>query len=239
MAFKEFVLSDGTPVTIYKRKASRSLRLTVTSEGKARVSIPRWTAYAMGLKFANSKVGWIRSQQKPLAELVDGQRIGKAHRLCFVEGRRMGKATSRVGSSEIVINIPKGYAANSPEVQDAARRAAVRALRIEAENLLPQRLASLAKQHGFTYNGVAIKRMKSRWGSCDHKRNITLNLFLVQLPWEQIDYVLLHELTHTEVLRHGPDFWRAMEKVLPDVKRLRKAIRAARPLVYDPSQSVA
>jgi predicted metal-dependent hydrolase len=81
--------------------------------------------------------------------------------------------------------------------------------------------------------------MKSRWGSCDQHRNIVLNLFLIQLPWEQIDYVLLHELTHTEVLRHGPDFWRAMERVLSDVKQLRKAVRSAQPRVHDSNQFVA
>ena len=70
-----------------------------------------------------------------------------------------------------------------------------------------------------------------RWGSCDSKRNIVLNLYLMELPWELIDYVLFHELTHTEVLRHGPDFWSAMKRVLPDVQRRRKAIKSYRPVV--------
>ncbi|HVX48258.1 MAG TPA: YgjP-like metallopeptidase domain-containing protein [Candidatus Saccharimonadales bacterium] len=239
MAFKRFVLPDGTPVTIYKRKASRGLRLTVTPEGEARVSIPRWTAYAVGLKFAASRTDWIRSQQKPPAYLVDGQRVGKAHRLRFVSRPDVAKIASRVSNTEVIITLPTGQSFKAPAAQEAARRAAIRALRMEAEALLPKRLVALADQYGFTYNKVTVKQMKSRWGSCDSHRNIVLNLFLMQLPWEQIDYVLLHELTHTEVLRHGPDFWQAMEKVLPDVKRLRKAVRGASPLVYDPTRAVA
>ncbi len=235
MAYKRFTLTDGTPVTVYKRKASRNVRLTVTPDGEAKVSIPRWTAYAVGLRFAHSRLDWIKAQQKPPVRLVDGQRIGKAHRLRFVPRPGAGKIATRVSQTEVIVTYPPGKDSTAATVQAAAKQAAIRALRSEAAKLLPLRLADLAGQHGFTYNQVTIKHMKSRWGSCDHQRNIVLNLYLVQLPWEQIDYVLLHELTHTEVLRHGPDFWQAMERVLPDVKRLRKAVRDAQPLIHDTS----
>ncbi len=105
-------------------------------------------------------------------------------------------------------------------------------MRLQAEQLLPNRLASLAGTHGFEYGSISVKQLKGRWGSCDHQKNITLNLFLMQLPWELIDYVLLHELTHTNILRHGPDFWRAMEAVLPAVKNARKTLRAYQPVLY-------
>lgn len=231
MAFKQSVLSDGTPVTIYKRKASRGLRLSIAPDGAVKVSIPRWTAFAAGQRFAQSHMEWIKAQKRPVAHLTDGQQVGKAHRLRFQARPAAGKATSRTQSTEIIVYYPPELAVSDPEVQATAQRACVRALRGQAEALLPQRLSSLAAEHGFTYNKVTIKQMRSRWGSCDRHRNVVLNLFLMQLPWEQIDYVLLHELTHTEVLRHGPDFWEAMERVLPDVKQLRKAVRGAQPLL--------
>lgn len=239
MAFKRFILSDGTPVKVYKRKSSRGLRLSVTPEGEVRVSIPRWTAYAIGLRFAASRSDWIKARHRPPAALTDGQRIGKAHRLRLIAKTDVRKVTGRVGQTEVTVTFPVRLSAGAPEVQQAANRAAVRALRAEAESLLPRRLAGLAEQHGFTYNQVTVKQMRSRWGSCDRHRNIVLNLFLIQLPWEQIDYVLLHELTHTEVLRHGPDFWQAMEKVLPDVKQLRRSLRSAQPVLQAGSDVVS
>jgi hypothetical protein len=53
----------------------------------------------------------------------------------------------------------------------------------------------------------------------------------MQLPWQLIDYVLLHELTHTTILRHGPDFWRALEAVLPNARVLKKAMREYQPIL--------
>jgi len=49
--------------------------------------------------------------------------------------------------------------------------------------LLPQRLQAFATQTGFSYRSVSVKQLKSRWGSCNTEKEITLNLFLMQLPW--------------------------------------------------------
>ncbi len=238
MAYKQFMLDEQTPVVIYKRRSSRSLRLTVAPTGEIKVSIPVWSPYRVGLEFARSRRQWINQQPRHDAVLRDGQPIGKAHRLRFVPTTGAQKATTRLRQNDVIVTHPVGQAVESPSVQAAARHAGIRALRQEAENLLPQRLAQLAEQHNFTYRSVTIKQLKGRWGSCDQHANIVLNLYLMQLPWEHIDYVLLHELTHTQVLRHGPDFWQAMERIVPDVKQLRKAVREHQPVLRAPSLAV-
>jgi predicted metal-dependent hydrolase len=53
----------------------------------------------------------------------------------------------------------------------------------------------------------------------------------MQLPWHLIDYVLLHELTHTKVMRHGAPFWEELERHAPTAKLLRKEINTHRPLL--------
>ncbi len=231
MAFKRFELANQQPINIYKRRTNRSLRLSVTAAGEVRVSIPLWATYAVGLEFAQARQDWIAAQIQPVVALADGLHIGKAHRLRLYAVPGSTKVRSRVLGTEVLVSYPPTLTASSPAVQAAVKAASVRALRKQAESLLPQRLATLAAQHGHTYKSVGIKQLKSRWGSCDQHHNIVLNLFLMQLPWDYIDYVLLHELTHTTVLHHGPDFWAAMAVVLPDVARLRKAMRAYQPIL--------
>jgi len=238
MAYKQFALDEQTPVTIYKRRASRNLRLTVAPNGEVRVSIPAWAPYRAGLEFARSRRDWIARQNRKHPLLLDGQAIGKAHRLRFVADPTARKTSTRLRQNEIRVLHPAGMTPTDAEVQAAAQKAGVRALRQEAERLLPKRLDQLAERHGFQYRSVKIKQLKGRWGSCDQHADIVLNLFLMQLPWDCIDYVLLHELTHTRVLRHGPDFWRAMEAVLPDVKHLRQLVRRHQPLLQ-PTPAVA
>jgi predicted metal-dependent hydrolase len=236
MPNKQFMLDAGVPVNIYKRKANRSLRLSVTASGEVRVTIPAWAPYSAGLKFARSRYDWILSQKRLNPSLAEGQLIGKAHHLSFIVNTSAAKPTSRVTLGSISVNYPEGLATTDPAVQKAAQDGSIRALRAQAEQLLPQRLAGLAKTHDFTYSGVSIKRLKSRWGSCDQNKKIILNLFLMQLPWEYIDYVLLHELMHTRVMRHGPDFWRAMTALQPDTASLRKNLHRYQPVLDSPPE---
>lgn len=231
MAYKTFALNERIAVTIYKRRANRSLRLSITSDNKVRVSIPAWAPYRAGLEFARSRLTWIEQQLKPTLVLQEGQVIGKAHRLHFNSGGQMERPRSRRKGGAVVVTYPTGMSVNSAEVQAVAQRAAVAALRFQAEQLLPQRLAQLAQQHNFTYKSITIKQLRGRWGSCDHQHNIVLNLYLMQVPWELIDYVLLHELVHTKVLRHGPEFWEQFEHVLPDAKQRRKQIHEHQPIL--------
>jgi predicted metal-dependent hydrolase len=230
MAFKEFALSESQTVKIYKRRSSRSLRLSVTSTGQIRITIPLWATYHAGLEFARSKQSWINTHHQAASLLKDGQAIGKAHHLRFEPDNSLQKPTSRVKKSEILVRYSSLISEEDDKVQNIAQKACIRALRTQAEILLPQRLQILAEQYDFIYNSVAVRHLKSRWGSCDHKSHIVLNIFLLQLPWELIDYVLLHELTHTKILRHGPDFWQVLENSLPSAKSYRKAIRDYQPI---------
>jgi len=232
MAFKQFEVAGIGPVVVYKRRGSRSLRLSVTATGKVRVTIPAWTAYQAGVQFARLKAAWIAAHRPAAPQLlIHNQPIGKSHHLQFIPKTGALKVTTRLQQQAIAISYPSIQMPTDAAVQTAARRAAIRALKRQAEQLLPIRLEELAQKYGFSYRKVTIKQMTSRWGSCDSQRNIALNLYLMQLPWPLIDYVLLHELTHTQVLRHGPPFWQAMDKLSPNITALRRQLRSYQPVL--------
>ena len=94
--------------------------------------------------------------------------------------------------------------------------------RAEARKKLVNRLNELCDQHGFTYNKVFVRNQKTRWGSCSAKNNINLNMKLVRLPDEMIDFVLLHELVHTRVKNHTNGFWTELNKLVGDAKKISK-----------------
>lgn len=232
MGVKRIQLPEIGDVTLYKRHNSRSLRLSITASGEVRVSMPHWVPYKSGAVFAASKAAWIESMRGQHSKLLKhGQPIGKAHHLYFNQttGQRV---TTRVHVQEIRVGLPKNTMPEGAEAQRAAHAAAVRALREEGEQLLPQRLRNLAAQGGYTFKSVSIKQLKSRWGSCSSNKDIALNLYLMQLPWQLIDYVLWHELTHTKIMRHGPPFWAELEKHVPHARSLSKEIHTYQPTLH-------
>jgi predicted metal-dependent hydrolase len=66
-----------------------------------------------------------------------------------------------------------------------------------------------------------LREMKSRWGSCSSKGQISLNLKLIQVDKSLIDYVILHELCHLRELNHSRAFYALLDRVVPDWKKLR------------------
>ena len=98
--------------------------------------------------------------------------------------------------------------------------------RSAARKVLIDRLNLLAKKYGFTYNRVFIRNQKSRWGSCSTKNNINLNVNLVGLPPELIDYTIIHELVHTRIKNHSRKFWDQMDALLGDAKKIDKKLSA-------------
>ena len=76
---------------------------------------------------------------------------------------------------------------------------------------------------------VRYRAMKSRWGVCWPDRGqITLNRWLLAMPEEAREYVVVHELVHLEHPDHGPGFYGALAAILPDYKE-RRALLARLP----------
>jgi predicted metal-dependent hydrolase len=96
----------------------------------------------------------------------------------------------------------------------------------KARVIIEDRLKGLAKEHGFSYNRLSIRKQRTRWGSCSHKNNINLNIRLVSLPEELFEYVILHELVHTRIKNHGEFFWRELDKITGEARKLDRRLKS-------------
>ncbi len=230
MPTKTFNLPEIGEIKIVKKRGNRNIRLSFDSGGSLRVSLPAHAPYRAGLAFARQKQAWIAEHQPPAPlTLAEGQIIAGNYTLAFRPSADAKTVSARIKDSRILVMYPKELAITSEKVQAAAARGAHKAIKLEAGRILPPRLAELANQLGYKYKVLRIKPMRRRWGSCDVNGNITLNQFLVTLPPELIDYVLIHELVHTRNPHHQAGFWSAMERHLPNVKELKKRARASQP----------
>jgi len=218
-------------VTLAKRRGTHSLRLSINAAGRVRIGLPYWAPYAAGISFAKSRADWINEQQvlNQHAKLRDGMKIGKAHTLYFSHDPYATSIKSRIDKIGIYITGP--YGDQDERVQSKARMISEKALYNEAKVILPQRVKSLSSLHNYSYKELRIRKLTSRWGSCSSHKVITLSYFLMQLPWELIDYVILHELVHTKYLNHSPSFWRSLEKLVSGAKAKQKEIRAHKPRI--------
>lgn len=232
MPVKKISLPDIGEVHLHKRKGARSIRLSIAHSGQVRVSMPPWVPYRLGMEFVINKRSWIESKKIIRAPLRTGHRIGRQHILNFVNRPDIHRVATRITrDNHINVLLPMDVACADQTAQAAAEKACLRALRHEAEGILPARLAQLAAMNGFEYKSVTIRRLTSRWGSCSEKKHIVLNSCLIQLPDTLIDYVIFHELAHTKIMAHGTVFWTELAIYVPDLANIRKEIRQYRPVI--------
>lgn len=237
MATKVIDIPDIGAVHFSKLARSKSIRLRIVGGG-IRVSMPRWTSYAAAVDFVLQQAGWIQTQlvDRTVTPLREGQKIGKLHTLQFIQVADVQSLSSRVTATKLLVKHHASELPMSSDLQKRARTAAIRALRKETLQLLKPRVEQLARQHGFTYGLLQAKELKRRWGSCDSHKNITINLYLMQLDWSEIDYVLCHELTHTEHMDHGTYFWQRLTNIMPNAPKIAKKVRHTEPALV-PLQS--
>ena len=117
----------------------------------------------------------------------------------------------RTNGADVRIICPPNINFSDEKLQGWLRKVVGEALRSRAKSVLPTRLQSLARQFGLTYRSVKINSSTTRWGSCSNRQDINLSYYLILLPARLVDYVLLHELTHTRVMNHSEQFWTMLD----------------------------
>lgn len=99
-------------------------------------------------------------------------------------------------------------------------------LKNTAAQHLPERTEEILKTLLLQAAGFKLINGKSKWGACNSKQIISLNWRCIFLERELIDYIIIHEAAHLQVLNHSPKFWAAVEAKLPGYKALRKKLKS-------------
>jgi len=233
--------NDLPPIQFKRSRRARHLNIRIKPYKGVQVSVPNGMSMSAAEQFVLKKREWIlRNLQKVKqleadAVIYDGTKPIRTrwHRL-DVRPTRSQSVNCRVRKGMILVSYPAEMDITNLEVQAAIRKGLISAYRKEAKEYLPNRLAELAQDYGFKYNRVFIKNHRSRWGSCSVQNNINLSLHLMRLSDDLIDYVMLHELVHTEIKNHSPAFWKRFAEVCPEVlffrQELRRKTRDLKPL---------
>lgn len=91
---------------------------------------------------------------------------------------------------------------------------------------LSKRVEHYAEVMKLSYSEIKFKKMKSRWGSCSSRRVITLNVELIKIDKNIIDFIVVHELSHLVHMNHSKKFHSLVCEYIPDAKALNKELRA-------------
>lgn len=218
-------------ITIRRSARATQVRLRVAPDGTLRASLPLYAPTFLVkrlIRTSRPELRQLLSHSHPDTNYTDGSRIGKSHVLTIIEGNTL--QAKRKGQ-HIIVTVPASKSVHDADVVRVIRDGVIAALRVEAKNYLPRRLSFLAQKYGFSYEKARFSHASGRWGSCSSHGTISLNIALMKLPFELIDYVIIHELSHTRHMNHSAEFWDLVGQADPLYKEHRRALKQEAPTV--------
>ncbi len=97
--------------------------------------------------------------------------------------------------------------------------------RAELKRLVPELLEKWQPKLGVEARAWGIKRMKTKWGTCNiEARRIWLNLELAKKSVQCLEYILVHELAHLHERHHNDRFTALLDQHLPSWRLLREEL---------------
>jgi len=220
---------QGFPVKVQK-KMIKSLRLRlIPPHGEIRLSVPHWYSDKKAEQFVMSRWDWIKDQQRtihsvhPLARqnYEEGEQI--LFRGRFLTLRISGtekRNTVRLEDNGIRLMEKPGTS------RDERTKLIENWYRKEMKKLIDPIVLSWAAEMGVEPAQWRIRKMSSRWGSCNTRaKRIWLNLELVTMKPEIMEYVIVHELAHLLEASHNRRFKSIMDKFLPEWRGLSRELK--------------
>lgn len=228
------IVDEEFGVVMYRRSPqARFVRIRVTEDGVVRASLPKRAPLYLVKELLDSSRTEIRKlindQKAKQVSYTSGMAIGHSHRL-YIEHADVDEPLKKVSGQALLITLPHTYKDHEHTARSYISTQVKAALKREAKAYLPRRLRYLADTYGFEYERERFGNQRGRWGSCSSSGTISLNVALMNLPHELIDYVLIHELAHTRQMNHSPEFWGIVENCMPSYKQHRKILKTMSPI---------
>lgn len=225
------------------RKSVKNVHLTVhPPEGRVSLVAPISTRMEVARAYAISKLGWIREQQAALRgqaresprRLVERESLqlwGRRHLLTVNEAEV--KPFVQVDHRRIFLTVrPGSDAAKRTDVMHAWHKALL-------HEVVPAWIARWEPRLGVHVSGYFLQRMKTRWGSCNHRTgSIRLNTELVKKPKDLVEYVVVHEMLHLLEPTHNDRFVALLDRHWPHWRESRRELNAL-PLGDHPASKAA
>lgn len=235
MPVKVVQLPDVGIVTFSQNLRSRRMKLSVKPDQKILVSFPPNVSFSQAMQFTEKYKNWIIGQQQKFLKYAEKLTpefpvTTRFHTVNIQPGGE--KFSVKQKKFEITIYYPQNISLSDEVFKQFLSGVMDTIYNWEARHYLPKRLSHLAGIHKLPYNKVSIRNNRSNWGSCSSRNNISLNLKLMTLPDHLIDFILLHELAHTRVKNHSPEFWKFLDNISNgQARKLTKELKMFSPVL--------
>lgn len=220
--------ADSWEQAVRVRFSQRARRVAVhIAAGGVELVVPRGVSESRARAFLNSRRQWVNVQlQRERAATVPAQDFPPRNIHLEAFGEHWSLYHSGGSGLPRVRETGQGLLRLSGEGSRAQWQGRLlRWLAKRAHDKVEPVVGELARQHGFRYQGLKVRRQRTLWGSCTRKGVISINVALLFHAPEVLRYLLIHELSHTRHMNHSAKFWRCVAECEPRYEALDAVLR--------------
>jgi hypothetical protein len=216
-----------------ERRQRRTVGLKITADGLI-VHAPKRISQSLLDSLITQKADWIQkklstlNQNKlPALQWKDGEQL-------LLLGNTVTLAVKHDIRSRAVNHLPGLLELAMPNHNEgqAVARKVLQWYKKQAITDFARRLEIFSAKLGVTLPKLLISNARTRWGSCNSKREVRLNWRLLQAPPHLINYVICHELAHLKEMNHSAKFWAVVASIYPDYKAAEKELKVWSPRLH-------
>ena len=196
--------------TVYRRKV-KNARLRVNEDGSVHLFVPLFFTDEDVEKLLERKNGWIASKQKFFQQK---SKIQLRRNELLLLGNRYAYYYSAQYKNKVVVNHESKTIQAQRDLLDSAVQE--KWLKSVAKRHITERAETLSEALLLPYNKLYIRSQKRKWGNCSSEKNISINWRLIKAPAFVMDYVIIHELCHTVIMKHNAHFYTMLRSHCPD-----------------------
>ncbi len=205
------------------REKRKTVSIRVTDSGAVVLKVPCFFSRDDVEKILESHRKWIDKTVKRVLEQRNFRKSFVGGELFFFFGEEYPLVISDSVGKRIVLENGKLFLGS--EFLSIGRELFVDFYKTELRKVISDKISFYSEIYNFKVNGFKITRAEKRWGSCSFKNSLSFSFRLGMAPLSVVEYVVVHELAHTLVKNHSKEFWRVVEKVLPDYIIRRRWLR--------------
>ncbi|MCB1828132.1 MAG: M48 family metallopeptidase [Coxiellaceae bacterium] len=216
------------PHQVRRSRRARNIGLSINPKSGLEIILPLRASMNDALDFLDSKRRWVERHLKAYNDALNQEKSFPTEVVLSALGQTLSVRYHHIQAAEKIRlkAFDQHLVFAGPITQfDDCLPSFNRWLRKQAKNYLPEWLAEVSKSIQLPFDRVSVRAQKTLWGSCNHKKQISLNDRLLFLPYELVRYVLIHELCHTVYLSHGKRFWQLVSRFDPDFKNHERSLR--------------
>ncbi len=195
----------------------RTIAMHIEPDGKILVKAPRFVSDGDIRRFIERHSDWIEKHQSRITAVRESK---KDDEYLF-----LGKSLTLSPGNHTTISVKEDKLLFPKALLFRKEKEITSWYLTQARQIITKQTEKFAREMQADYRDITFSDTKSQWGRCTRDNRLQFSWRLVMAPILVLNYVVIHELSHTTEKNHSRAFWARVRQINPSYRQQLKWLK--------------